>query len=224
MATALTPDALSGRHLAYVGECGVVGRIDPAIDASVALEARQVIRTGGVLVLDQPAGLRDASVFVESIAPVANLFIVGATHVAIPLCRMAKILGYRVSVIDARRAFITAERFPEADQITPAWPDDALSSSALDETSSVVVLTHDPKFDLPSLAIALKSDAQYIGVIGSHATHEGRLAKLRDMGFDEDALSRIHAPIGLDLGGRSPEEIALAILAEMTATRYGKGR
>ena len=153
-----------------------------------------------------------------------HLYIVGATHIAIPLCRIAKILGYRVSVIDARRVFSTPARFPDADEITSTWPDEALGASLLDEAASVVILTHDPKFDLPALAVALKSDARYIGVIGSRATHNVRIAKLHEMGFDDDALARIHAPIGLDLGGRRPEEIALAILAEITAVRYGKGQ
>jgi xanthine dehydrogenase accessory factor len=224
LATALAPEALSGRRVAFVGECGVIGSIDAAIDASVAREAQHLLLTGGVRVLDQPAGVLDASVFIEAFAPTPRLYIVGATHIAIPLCRMAKILDYRVSVIDARRAFSTPARFPDADEITSAWPEEALVASPLDNASSLVILTHDPKFDLPALAIALKSDARYIGIIGSRATHEGRTVKLREMGFDDDALARIHAPIGLDLGGRSPEEIALAILAEITAARYGTGR
>ncbi len=224
MATALSPEALAGRHLSLVGECGIAGSIDTAIDPTVVREARRLLLTGGVRVLDQPAGVHDARVFIETFAPIPHLYIVGATHVAIPLSQMGKVLGYRVSVIDARRAFSTPARFPDADELTSAWPEEALGGSALDDASSVVILTHDPKFDLPTLAIALKSDARYIGVIGNRTTHEARVAKLREMGFDDDALARIHAPIGLDLGGRSPEEIALAILAEITAARYGKGR
>ncbi len=224
MATALTPEALSGRRMALIAECGTVGSIDTAIDASIVLASQELLVTGGVRVLDQPANVRDASVLIEAFAPIPHLYIVGATHIAIPLCRMAKILGYRVSVIDARRAFSTPARFPDADAIMSAWPEEALGKSLVDDTSSVVILTHDPKFDLPTLAIALKSSARYIGVIGSRATHKGRIAKLQEMGFNDDALARIHAPIGLDLGGGRPEEIALAILAEITAARYGKGQ
>jgi xanthine dehydrogenase accessory factor len=147
------------------------------------------------------------------------MFIVGATHAAVPLCRMANELGFWVAVIDPRGAFVRPERFPEADQVVSAWPGPALEEAALDAGSFVVTLTHDPKVDLPALAQALASPAGYIGAMGSRRTHRERVARLREQGFDDDALARIRGPVGLDLGSRSPEETALAILAEMVAVR-----
>ena len=113
-------------------------------------------------------------------------------------------------------------RFPDADEVLRAWPDEALDETRLDAYAYLVTLTHDPKFDLPALAMALRSEARYIGALGSQTTHEGRKAQLRQQGFGEAELARIRAPIGLDIGGRTPEEIALAILAEMLAVRSGR--
>ena len=154
------------------------------------------------------------------IPPPLRLFIVGATHIAIALCRMAKGLGFWVNIIDARGAYATRERFPEADAIQPAEPGEVLGRAGLDAYSHVVILTHDPKFDIPALACALRSETGYIGVMGSRGTHRRRAVLLEQEGFTEADLSRIRAPIGLDLGARSPEEIALAILAEMVAVRH----
>ena len=166
-----------------------------------------------------------ATVFLEMFPAPQRLFIVGATHTAIPLCRLAKVLGFRVTVIDARSAYATAERFPDADELLLARPDEALAAActaAPSASTSVVILTHDPKFDLPALTSALRAGVRYIGILGSRRTHERRKAELRQQGFTEADLARIRAPIGLDLGARTPEEIALAILAEMLAVRYGR--
>jgi xanthine dehydrogenase accessory factor len=143
-------------------------------------------------------------------------------HTAIPLHRLAKELGYYVAVVDARGALATAERFPHADLVRVDWPDDAMRDLGLDSATSVVVLTHDPKFDEPALLAALASNARYIGAIGSRGTHQARLDSLRAQGVTEEQIARIHAPIGLDLGGRTPAEIALAVLAEIVAVRYGR--
>jgi xanthine dehydrogenase accessory factor len=161
-------------------------------------------------------------VFVEAFPRPPRLFIVGATHTAIPLCRMAKELGFHVSVVDARRVFATEERFPEADELVHAWPDEAFDEVSLDAADHVVTLTHDPKFDLPALERALRSQAAYVGALGSRATHERRKEQLRQRGVDEAALARIRTPVGLDIGSRTPEEIALSILAEMVAARRGR--
>jgi len=222
LAIGLTPDALLGRKLALVGEDSCVGSLDSELDAQVLAEARGLLLNAGARVLTFPWRGEEATVFIETFLPPPQLYIVGATHTAVALCRMAKGLGFRVSVIDARSVFATEERFPEADELLHAWPDDVLDESRLDGYAFVVSLTHDPKFDLPTLARALRSDVRYIGALGSRVTHEKRKAALREQGFSDDELARIHAPIGLDLGGRSPQEIALAILAEMTAVRYGK--
>ena len=164
---------------------------------------------------------RDGDVFVEPFRRPANLVIIGAIHIAIPLHRLAKLMGYRVTVVDARAKFATKERFPEADELIVAWPDEAMSKVPIDRSTYVVVLTHDPKFDLPALRSVLKKDAGYIGAIGSRKTNQNRFDALRKEGFTEEQLAKVHGPIGLDLGGRGAEETALGILAEITAVRFG---
>jgi xanthine dehydrogenase accessory factor len=164
---------------------------------------------------------RDGDLFVEPFRRPAHLIIVGAIHIAIPLHRLAKLMGYRVTVVDARAKFATEERFPEADQLIVAWPDEAMEKLVIDNSSYVVILTHDPKFDLPALRSVLAKDAGYVGAIGSRKTNQNRFDALRGEGFTEEQLSRVHGPIGLDLGGRGAEETALGILAEITAVRFG---
>jgi xanthine dehydrogenase accessory factor len=164
---------------------------------------------------------RDGDLFVEPFRRPAHLIIVGAIHIAIPLHRLAKLMGYRVTVVDARAKFATKERFPEADELIVAWPDEAMEKLVIDNSSYVVILTHDPKFDLPALRSVLAKDAGYVGAIGSRKTNQNRFDALRGEGFTEEQLSRVHGPIGLDLGGRGAEETALGILAEITAVRFG---
>ncbi len=167
--------------------------------------------------------LAGGDVFLEVFVPLPTLVIVGAVHIAVPLVSLAQTLGFRVQVVDARRAFATRDRFPTADELTVAWPQDALAAAKLGPQHHVVILSHDPKFDLPALQIALRSQAAYVGLIGSRATQAQRQAALRELGFGEAELARIHGPVGLDLGGREPVEIALAILAEIVAARHGRG-
>ena len=164
---------------------------------------------------------REGDWFIEAFRRPAHLVIVGAIHIAIPLHRLAKLMGYRVTVIDARAKFATKERFPEADELVVAWPDEAMSNITLDNSTYVVILTHDPKFDLPALRSVLGKDVGYIGAIGSRKTNENRFAALRKEGFTEEQLAHVHGPVGLDLGGRGAEETALGILAEITAVRFG---
>jgi xanthine dehydrogenase accessory factor len=170
---------------------------------------------------DAVAPQRRDGVFVEPVTTPAQTVIVGAIHIAIPLHRIAKLMGYRVVVVDARSQFATAERFPEADRLLVAWPDDGLRELRLDRSTALVILTHDPKFDLPALRAALASNAGYVGAIGSRKTNANRFEKLREEGFTDAQLARVHGPIGLDLGGRSAEETALAIMAEIVATAHG---
>jgi xanthine dehydrogenase accessory factor len=164
---------------------------------------------------------RDGDRFVEPFARPAHMVIVGAIHIAVPLHRLAKVMGYRVTVVDARAQFATSERFPEADEILVQWPDEALSGMTIDRSTAVVILTHDPKFDMPALRAVLPSGAGYIGAIGSRKTNQNRFDALRQEGFSDDQLARVHGPIGLDLGGRGAEETALGIMAEVTAVRFG---
>jgi xanthine dehydrogenase accessory factor len=161
-------------------------------------------------------------VFLQVLAPPPTLVIVGAVHIAVSLVELAQTLGFHVRVVDARRAFATRERFPTVDDLVVAWPQDALKAESLGPQHYVVILSHDPKFDLPALQIALRSQAAYVGLIGSRSTQARRKAALREAGFAEAELARIHGPVGLDLGGREPAEIALAILAEIVAVRHGR--
>jgi xanthine dehydrogenase accessory factor len=158
-------------------------------------------------------------VFLEVFTRPPTLTIVGAVHIAVPLITMARALGFYVRVVDARRAFATQDRFPDADELMVAWPQDALDPLYLRAQDAVVVLTHDPKFDVPALEEALRSPVGYIGLLGSKATQEKRRSALEQKGFDKQDFSRIHGPVGLNLGGRRPSEIALAILAEIVAVR-----
>jgi xanthine dehydrogenase accessory factor len=164
---------------------------------------------------------REGDLFVEPVRRPAHLVIIGAIHIAIPLHRLAKLMGYRVTVIDARAKFATKERFPDADELIVAWPDEAMAKIAIDPSTYIVILTHDPKFDLPALRSVLRKEAGYIGAIGSRKTNEKRFAALRKEGFSEDDIAEVHGPIGLDLGSRGAEETALGILAEITAVRFG---
>jgi xanthine dehydrogenase accessory factor len=164
---------------------------------------------------------REGDWFVEPFQRPAHLVIVGAIHIAIPLHRLAKLMGYRVTVVDARAKFATKERFPDADELVVAWPDEALGNINLDRSTYVVILTHDPKFDLPALRSVLGKEVGYVGAIGSRKTNATRFDALRAEGFTEEQLGRVHGPIGLDLGSRGAEETALGILAEITAVRFG---
>lgn len=173
-----------------------------------------------------PAGDRarlseDGRLFLNPFGPPLRLVLVGAVHIAEPLARMAAIAGYAVTVVEGRRAFARADLFPQA-SLRGGWPADILPELALDRGSAVVALTHDPKFDDGALAVALTSPAFYIGALGSRKTHARRLARLAVAGFDQTALARIHGPVGLDLGADTPGQIAVAILAQMTAVLHGR--
>ena len=157
--------------------------------------------------------------FVQVFNPPLRLIVVGAVHISQPLILIAGNLGYDVTLVDPRGAFATAARFPDV-EICDEWPDDALEVLGVDGRTAVVTLTHDPKLDDPALHVALRSEAFYVGALGSRRTHAKRVERLVQAGFDEAAIGRIRAPIGLDLGGRAPAEIALAIAAEMTEALY----
>jgi xanthine dehydrogenase accessory factor len=150
-------------------------------------------------------------------APSPRLTLIGAVHISQALAPIARIAGLDVTIIDPRTAFATPERFPETPVIAQ-WPDEALAASPLDRFTAMCLLTHDPKIDDPALRIALKADCFYIGALGSRKTHAKRLERMRAEGFDEAALARIHAPIGLDIGAVSPAEIAVSIIGEIVAS------
>ena len=177
----------------------------------VIAAAREALVSGRSATLEASAGGR---VFLHVFNPPLRLFIVGAVHIAQALAPMAAMLDYSVTVIDPRRAFASPRRFDEI-RVLNGWPDEALAEEAPDARSAVVTLTHDPKLDDPALRAALASDAFYIGCLGSRRTHGKRLERLAAAGFDDASLARLHGPVGLDIGARSPAEIATAILAEM---------
>ncbi len=217
----LAPAEMLGRKLVVLADGQHCGSLAPDLDEAAMAEARGFLRKGGTAVVDLPWHGDTATVFVESLPPPARLFIIGATHTAAALCRMAKVLGLHTTVVDARGTYATRERFPDADVLVRAQPGPLLEDARLDASSYVVVLTHDPKFDIPALTQALRSPARYIGVMGSRSTFARRRDRLSEEGFGPAELARIHAPIGLDIGARTAEEMALSILAEMVAAKYG---
>ena len=164
------------------------------------------------------------AVFVESFAPPPRMLVFGAVDFTAALVKVAKVLGYRVTVCDAREVFATRARFPQADEVVVDWPDRLLGrvGSTLTPRDAVCVLTHDAKFDVPALVAALATDVGFVGAMGSRRTHADRVARLVDAGVDAEGLARIRAPIGLDLGARTPEETAVSICAEIIAQRTGR--
>ncbi len=163
----------------------------------------------------------EMQVFIDVFAPRPKLVIFGGVHTAIPLTQFAQALGYRVTIVDGRARFATRERFPTADAIIVAWPEEALEQIKIDQSTYVAILTHDPKFDIPALAALVHSTPRYIGSMGSRETRRQHFEELRARGIPEEFLATVHGPIGLDLGARTPEEMALAVMAEITAVRYG---
>jgi len=186
-------------------------------NAEILATARQAILDDRSKVYE----LNGRHIFVETFNPPLRLVIVGAVHIAQPLSRMASVAGYDVTVIDPRGSFATKERFPGI-ALNSEWPDDGMCTLNPDRRTAVVTLTHDPKLDDPGLEVALKSDAFYIGSLGSRKTHAGRVERLNSAGFTEAEISRIHAPVGLNIGSISPAEIAVSILAQITETLHRK--
>ncbi len=165
--------------------------------------------------------MEDVTVFIQSFAPPPRMYVFGAIDFASAVARMGKFMGYRVTVCDARAVFATRERFPTADEIVVAWPDEFLETAEVDGRTVICVLTHDPKFDVPVLKAALATPAGYIGAMGSRRTHNNRTARLKEEGVTDEQLARISSPVGLDIGARTPEETAVAIAAEVIALRAG---
>ena len=163
----------------------------------------------------------DVTLFLEVFPRPPRLVIFGAGQIAAEMLPLAKALGYHTIVADGRKAFLDPERFPAADELICAWPEETFDRIGLDDSCYVCLLSHDPKFDEPALQLALRSAARYVGAIGSKKTQAGRRERLRELGLKEPEIARLHGPIGLNLGGRQPAEIALAIMAEITAVRYG---
>jgi xanthine dehydrogenase accessory factor len=161
----------------------------------------------------------EGDTFFLPFAPRPEMYVFGAVDHAAAVARVGQFLGYRVTICDARARFATRERFPDADEVVVEWPDEFLRRSAVDERTAICVLTHDHKFDVPLLKVALETPAGYIGAMGARRTTESRNERLRAEGVTDEQLARIHAPIGLSIGSRTPEEVAVAVAAEIVATR-----
>lgn len=192
-------------------------RTPVAYEANLKTGTRRLIREGyrDRFAMDKSGIEPEGDVFVAIHNPPLQLIIVGAVHIAQALVPMARVAGYDISVVDPRGAFGSQARFP-GERIVADWPDDALKEIGVHSRTAVVLLTHDPKLDDPALQIALRSDAFYVGALGSKRTHASRLERLAEAGFEPHQIGRIHGPIGLDIGASGPPEIAVAILAEMT--------
>jgi xanthine dehydrogenase accessory factor len=201
---------------------------DPDLDRVVARDALGELAAGTTAVrhYGEHGEAREAvvAVFVESFAPPPRMLVFGAVDFTAALVKVAKVLGYRVTVCDAREVFATRARFPQADEVVVDWPDRLLGrvGSTLTPRDAVCVLTHDAKFDVPALVSALATEVGYIGAMGSRRTHADRVGRLVEAGFDRAGLDRIRAPIGLDVGARTPEETAVSICAEIIAHRTGR--
>jgi xanthine dehydrogenase accessory factor len=205
---ALATDLTAGRQLLFDGD-QVEG--DLAIDGAALDKVREAWRSGRNRTIETEAG----PVFVEVLTPPHRCFIVGAVHIAQPLAKMLVMTDYAVTIIDPRESFATEARFPGI-EMTSEWPDEALERLKPDRGSAVVALTHDPKLDDPTMAAALRSDCFYVGALGSRRNHAGRCARLKEQGFTDGDLARIHGPIGLAIGAISPAEVAVSIVAQMT--------
>lgn len=225
------PGRIGARRVVWTGRAA--GSLAPGaphaarLDAAVDDDARGMLAQG---LTGQrhygPEGERrldDLTVFVHSFAPPPRLLVFGAIDFAAAVARIGKFLGYHVTVCDARPVFATPKRFPEADQVVVMWPHKFLDETraGIDERTAICVLTHDPKFDVPLLEAALRTDAGYVGAMGSRRTHDDRLARLREAGLSGEELRRLRSPIGLDLGARTPEETAVSIAAELVQLRWG---
>jgi xanthine dehydrogenase accessory factor len=220
------PGQVGARRIIWEGDraegtLGAGERLDQAVDD----DARGMLAQGVTAVRRYGAQgerrLDDLAVFVQSFAPAPRMLVFGAIDFAAAVARTGKFLGYRVTVCDARPVFATKSRFPDADEVVTDWPHRYLSGITTDDRTVICVLTHDPKFDVPLLEVALRRPAAYIGAMGSRRTHEDRLARLREAGLIDAELARLRSPIGLDLGARTPEETAIAIAAELIQLRWG---
>jgi xanthine dehydrogenase accessory factor len=214
-----------GRHL-VVRAGGVEGSLGTSrLDDTVGADVLGLLESGTTGFLHYgPDGERlgtELEVFVTSFAPAPRMVIFGAIDFSAALAKAGKLLGFHVTVVDAREVFATRKRFPDADEVVVDWPHRWLASQEVDPRTVICVLTHDPKFDVPALAQAVTTRAAYIGAMGSRRTHEDRLVRLKEAGLTDEEIARIHSPIGLDLGARTPEETAISIAAEIVQARWG---
>ncbi|MBI5879310.1 MAG: XdhC family protein [Chloroflexi bacterium] len=218
LATVIAGPGDIGAKLLIRADGSIAGGAPEPLRAAMAAAARRRLERAESGIVR--AG--EAEVFVDVVMPPPTLVIFGGVHTAIPLSLFAHTLGFRVVVVDGRARFADAARFPHADKVIHAWPEDAIPQLRFDAATYVAVLTHDPKFDLPALKRLVYTNARYIGAIGSKATRLEHFAQLQGEGVPAELLRRVYGPIGLDVGAVTPEEVALAIMAEIVAVRYGR--
>lgn len=212
------PSDRVGREILIVEGGPTVGTLGAEGDTTIQPRVQLALAEGK----SKRETIESVEVFIEISLPSPTLVVVGGAHVSIALTTLAKALGYRTIVVDPRKAFGTEARFPHVDQLIQEWPDEALQQIGLTRSTAVAMLTHDPKLDDPALKVALPSAAFYVGALGSQKTQAKRRERLLAEGMTAAQLARLHGPIGLDLGGRTPEEVALAIMAEIVAARNGR--
>ena len=215
--TVIQGNGLGAKLLVTADEAtGTLG--DAEVDAKATALARE-------LLAGEESGVREAAgrtVFIDVLVPQPKLLVIGAVDFSAALARLAVAAGFHVTVVDPREHFATAERIPDADEIVVGWPQEHMAANPPDDSTYIAVLTHEPRFDDPTLTAALRSQAAYIGAMGSRRAHGERIDRLREAGFGDDDFARISAPIGLDLGATNTEETAISILAEVIAARHGR--
>jgi xanthine dehydrogenase accessory factor len=211
-----------GRKMAIVGD-QTYGSIGDDVDRQVIDHARELFDLQRSETVTTSTAAGEVDLFYDVYPAPPTLIIFGAVHVAQALTRLAKMLGFRVLVNDARAMLATEDRFPEADEVLVAWPDQALPTYTINRNTYIAILTHDPKFDEPALIGSLETRARYIGAVGSRKTNRERKDRLRAAGVSDQSISRIRGPVGLDIGANTPEEMAVSIMAEIVAVRKGRG-
>jgi xanthine dehydrogenase accessory factor len=232
LATVIAGPGTGGKllvHLPTAGDPDIVGGLgDDDLDRVVARDLIGELRAGRTVVRHYgpqgQAGDETVTVFIESFAPSPRLIIFGAVDFTGALVRVGKVLGYRVTVCDAREVFATPQRFPQADEVVVDWPHRLVEriGASLGPADAICVLTHDHKFDVPAIVAALRTEVGYLGAMGSRRTAAERAERLRAAGVDEVGMARLHAPIGLDIGARTPEETAISIVAEIISNATGR--
>jgi len=213
------PGGVGARMLIYPDGTTRGSLGDEELDRRATVDYRDQLLKAESKTIEYPTEGGETLVFYDVYPSPDRLLVFGGVHVAVPLVELAKTLGFRITVVDARGQWATRERFPKADEIAVMYADEYLTNARLDLSTYVVVLTHDPKLDDPAVIEAVKHDVRYIGAIGSRRTHAGRIERLKAAGIADEQIAKIHAPIGLDIRARNPEEIALSILAEMVAAK-----
>jgi len=223
LVTVVEPEDLRGCHLAVAPDevRGTTG--NPRLDGELGAQARTLTASGrsGMVLVEPLEGESEVRAVVQVAVPAPRMLVFGAGAYAASLAKVGKVLGYHVTVCDARPVFATPERIPEADEVVVAWPHRYLAATTLDSRTVICSLSHDPKFEIPLLVEALRGPATYVGALGSRRTAQERAERLRSEGLTDEEIARLHAPIGLDLGARTAEETAISIAAEIIAARSG---